>query len=330
MLLSAIALTAAIGFIDYLTSPELSSFAFYAIPILLVTSSEGRLAGFLMALCCAAVWALALGGGTHYQTGAGLLLALASRFVFFALVVVAASAARERREADRERIEVLERTRRLEEEVRCIEEREQQRIGRELHDGLCQDLAGIAALSTTLSRRLKATASVTEAASAEEIAGLLHEAIGEARDLARGLNPGGGVEASLPDALRRLALNIQRRFEVACTVESPEDFPALAEWQKVHLLRIAQEAVRNAVDHGKAKMIEIRLACRGAEGSLVIRDHGAGLGTDAPGREGMGKRTMRERARLLGGTLDIRGHKTTGTIVTCTFPVPGNGERSFA
>jgi len=327
MLLAAVASIAAIGSIDYLTSPELSSFAFYAIPILLVTSSEGRFAGFLTALSCAGVWALALIGGTHYQTAASLLLALTSRFVFFALVVVAASAAKERRESDRERIRVLERTRRLEEDIRRIEEREQQRIGRELHDGLCQNLAGIAALSTTLSRRLKATVSVPEAASAEEIAGLLHEAIAEARDLARGLNPGSGIEAPLPDALQRLALDVERRFGVACSVECPEGFPALAEERKVHLLRIAQEAVRNAVDHGKAKQIEIRLTHGGPEGSLVIRDHGTGLQADSRGHEGMGRRTMRERARLLDGTFEIRGDETAGTIVTCSFPLTHNDER---
>jgi signal transduction histidine kinase len=324
VLTAAALLTGVVGWIDYATGSELTFFPFYALPILMVVLSAGREAGHRAAVLTVLVWCLALYGGHPYQTYWGIVFAMASRYCFFALVVVASASVIEQRFSDRERIAMLERTRELETEVSRAGEKEQQRIGRELHDGLCQNLAGIAALSTTLARKLNTGDDPKLSAEAAEIAHLLHEAISEARDLARGLSLSGGIQDRLADALRGLALNVEKRFRVECEVEIAEGLPRLLPEVKMHLLRIAQEAVRNAIVHGETPRVEIRMERRGRGATLSIRDFGVGLPEDAPENVGMGRRTMRERARLLGGVLEMRRNEPQGTIVACHFPLAGN------
>jgi signal transduction histidine kinase len=189
----------------------------YTLPIVLVVFRIDRRTGFVLAFLCAiALWSAQI--GSHpYQTSWGFVLALASISFFFALVVVASGAVKAQWELGRGRIEMLERTQDLEREIVRTTEREQQRIGRELHDGLCQTLAGIAALSTTLCRRLAAKAESGESAAAAEITKLLNEAIHEARDLARGLGPVGLQGLDLAQALEALTLSIQRLYRVSCS-----------------------------------------------------------------------------------------------------------------
>jgi len=141
---------------------------------------------------------------------------------------------------------------RLEREVLEIVERERARLGRELHDGLCQNLAGIAALSSSLSRKLAANAESAASAAASEITGLLKDSIGQARDLARGLAPVGLDEAGLEGALETMALSVQHMFGVSCMAECDCSSLRIPPDVNAHLFRIAQEAVNNAVTHGRA------------------------------------------------------------------------------
>lgn len=210
----------------------------------------------------------------------------------------------------------------LEREVLEIADREKERLGRELHDGLCQTLAGISALSTTLSKRLAANSDCDGSAAAAEIARLLREAIGDARDLSRGLGPIGLKVADLEVALEGLALNIGRLFRVSCTFESKGPLPTLGHVVAAHLFRIAQEAVNNAVVHGRADRIEISLGGTGVKGLLSVRDNGVGLPDEAHQSEGVGLHTMAYRARLIGGSLDVRRLAPRGTAVSCVFPLP--------
>jgi len=217
------------------------------------------------------------------------------------------------------------RQKQLELEVLEIADREQERLGRELHDGLCQTLAGIAALSATLSRRLAANAD-TEASAAKEITTLLSEAIGDARDLARGLGPTGLQEAGLAATLEGLALNVRRQFHVACSLEHEGPFPKPGHEVAAHLFRIAQEAVHNALVHGRADRIAINLCAIDGEGLLRVSDNGVGLPEDAVRREGVGLHTMAQRTRLIGGALEVRRQLSGGTAVTCVFPLPATSD----
>ncbi len=209
----------------------------------------------------------------------------------------------------------------LEREILEVVDREQERLGRELHDGLCQSLAGIVALGSALSKRLAANSESASSAMAAEIATLLNASIVQARDLAHGLGPLGLNDAGLDDALEDLARSIRHLFRVACTFECERPSPGLRGGAAVHLVRIAQEAVNNAITHGKADRIEISLGSKGGQGLLNIMDNGVGLPVEAPTGEGVGLHTMAYRARLIGGSLEVGRRTRRGTAVTCAFPL---------
>ena len=222
----------------------------------------------------------------------------------------------------------ITRQKRLEIEVLEIADREQERLGRELHDGLCQSLAGIAALSSTLSRRLAAKSESDESATAVEITQLLKDTIGQARDLSRGLGPVDLNGTGLGGALEALALNVRHLFRVSCTFDCDRQLSGLCHEAEAHLYRIAQEAVNNAISHGQANRIEISLGCHDAKGLLSISDDGVGLPVEAQNPEGIGLHTMAYRARLIGGSFEIRRLPRRGTAVTCTFHLPERSDTS--
>ena len=210
----------------------------------------------------------------------------------------------------------------LEREILEIADRERARLGRELHDGLCQSLAGIAALASALSKSLATNDEPGSAAAAHEITQLLHQAIGEARDLARTLGPIAPSGAGLRCFLETLARNVSRTYGISCSFACDRSCPALRRETEAHLLRIAQEAVHNAIAHGRADQIEINLECVDGWGLLSIRDNGAGLSKDYRNHGGIGLHTMNYRARAIGGSLTLaRARPYGGTVVVCAFPV---------
>lgn len=213
------------------------------------------------------------------------------------------------------------RQKRMEQEIIGSIDRERERLGRELHDGLCQDLAGIAALGSTLARKLAATAGV-ESVAAREIAELLCQSIRSARDLARGHDPLNLQEIGLAASLADFCSTTSRRFGVACGFVCDERLPKVpADW-KPHLFRIAQEAVSNAITHGRAQRIEVRLVFLKSAGALTIEDDGVGL-PDEPARHlGSGLHTMAYRSRQIGASLELKRRLPRGTAVCCSFPMP--------
>ena len=322
VLLVALVLVALIGWFDYVTPWELNVSALYVLPIALVAFRTDRRLSFAFAMLCAVIWWLAQIESYPYQTTWGFALAVVTVSFYFAVVAAAGAAVKAQWELSRARIKMLERTQHLENEIRHASEQEQQRIGRELHDGLCQTLAGIAALSATLSSRLFVGFQSGASAAAAEITKLLNEAIGEARDLAHGLGPVAQQETDLPAVLENLALNVQHRFDVPCSLVCDGPFPGLGREVVSHLLRIAQEALNNAVAHGRVERIEIGLSSADGEGLLSIRDDGVGIPDAALQGGGIGLATMAYRARLIGGSFDVQRHSPHGTAVTCVFPLP--------
>ena len=214
------------------------------------------------------------------------------------------------------------RQKRQEREILEIVDQEKDRLGRELHDGLCQTLAGIAALSSTLARRLARGSESAASVDAREINTLLNEAIVEARNLAHSLGPLGLNAVGLAAMLQTLALNIHDRFRVSCTLECDWPMGRLSHDAEAHLYRIAQEAVNNAVVHGRAQQIEISLGVKDGEGLLLIRDDGVGISEEAGVADGVGMHTMAYRSRLIGGSLEVRRRSLRGTVVSCVFPIP--------
>ena len=206
--------------------------------------------------------------------------------------------------------------RRLEKEILEISDREQRRIGQDLHDGLCQQLAGIELMSQALEHKIAAR-SKSDAARAGEIAGHVREAIRQTRLLARGLSPVALESEGLMSALQELASNTEKIFHVECRFESEPPVPVTEPVMVTHLFRIAQEAISNAIKHGKATRILIRLTLQHGRILLRIADNGAGFAEDAPRQKGMGLRIMRSRAGMIGGTLAVENNPEGGARITC-------------
>jgi two-component system sensor kinase FixL len=210
----------------------------------------------------------------------------------------------------------------LEREILEISDGERERLGRELHDGLCQSIAGVAALTSALSRSLMANAQPEPAAAADEIVKLLNEMIGEARDLAHGLTPIGFNGTGLAGGLETLARSVRETQRVACTLALDSRCSGFRCETEAHLMRIAQEAVRNALVHGRANQIDMCLECVDGSGLFSIRDNGVGLPENDHDCDGIGLHTMDYRARAIGGSLTVARRPQGGTAVACTFPLP--------
>jgi PAS domain S-box-containing protein len=211
--------------------------------------------------------------------------------------------------------EIAER-RRLEREIIDAAEHEQMRIGQELHDGLGQQLTAVAFLTEVLAGQL-AERSLPEAGSAVRIGKLMEEAVSQARLLARGLAPVDLDADGLMAALDQLAVNARSLFGIACEFRCAAPVLVHDKSVAIHLYRIAQEAVTNAVKHSGARGVTISLAA-GCDGlTLKIADDGAGLPVDSlSSRAGMGLRTMRYRAKAVGAELAFETPEASGLIVT--------------
>ena len=212
----------------------------------------------------------------------------------------------------------------LERDILEISEREQERIGRDLHDGLGQELTGIAMLSTALAERVGHDRS----ADAEQVAELVHESIRHTRELARGLCPVNLEDDGLAAALELLCQRIDRLPDVHCRfVQSGDpsdaaDAAAPGETVATHLYRIAQEATTNAIRHGRARHIDVCLTSAGQTLSLSVTDDGVGIAAgNGPG--GMGIRLMQYRAKMCRGSLNILARQDGGTVVECVLQSTG-------
>jgi two-component system sensor kinase FixL len=212
----------------------------------------------------------------------------------------------------------------LEREILEITDGERERLGRELHDGLCQSLAGIAALASALSKSLAANDEPGAAAAANEIARLLLDAIGEARDLGHSLGPIDLSGAGLHGLLETLARNVGRTYQISCSFASNRSCCELRRETEAHLLRIAQEAVHNAIAHGRADQIDISLESVDGSGLLSIRDNGVGLSEDYRDHNGIGLHTLGYRARAIGGSVTLARRPHGGTVVACAFRLPAD------
>ncbi len=220
--------------------------------------------------------------------------------------------------------------RRLERQVIEVSEWEQQRIGQDLHDSLCQQLAGIGFLGKVIQQKLGARR-LSEAGDVAEVVSLIDDAITQTKGLARGLYPVGLETGGLTAALSELCRTIERRFGVSCAFECPRPVrvndPAIA----IHLYRITQEAVNNALRHGKPKRIVVRFAGSRGGAQLEIANDGKAFPKVLKRNRGMGLSIMKHRAAMIGASLDIRGRPEGGTSVICTFQnrrrVPREGRK---
>ena len=311
----AIALALVVGAVDYVTGYEVSMVLFYSVPILFIVWFCDRISGVLMAVFCTIVWWWADEAAGHLYTASWhqvweTLVILA----YFLLFVEVAT-------ATKSRIALLEHSRQLEQEIIRISEREQRRIGQDLHDGLCQYYAAIGCAAGSLKCNLEKLGSPA-AKSAAEIEELVMNGVWQARNLARGLAPVESEERGLQYALEDLAHVSGRLLGIDCSLICEDPVSVFDNTRANHLYRIAQEAINNATRHGKATVVNIRLSNADGLIRLSIEDNGVGLPLPLPASRGMGLSIMQYRARMVGGQLEIAPRPGGGTIVACSFQQP--------
>ncbi|MFN2541412.1 MAG: sensor histidine kinase [Chthoniobacterales bacterium] len=312
------ALLLAIGTLDLVTGYKFRLLPFYAVPLFVVGWFCGTTAGAVAAVLSGIVWWCAnwFGGDPDLQSWIAIW-ETGRHFGFFLLVAVAAAALRTKSDIAAARIALLEHSQRLEHEIVNISEAEQRRIGQDLHDGLCQYLAALTCSARSLEHDLQKLNLSMEAKAAGELAGLLQEAVVQTRDLARGLVPAHVAQLGIVVALESLAQSIRRLHGITCTFRFEGAVPNCDDKTAMHLYRIAQEAISNAMKHGKAKRIAISLD--GGEDHLTMRILDDGVGMPGFVATGSGLGIMRYRARISGGQLNIEQLKEGGSIVTCTI-----------
>jgi PAS domain S-box-containing protein len=205
----------------------------------------------------------------------------------------------------------------LEREILEISDREQARIGQDLHDGLCQKLVSLAFDNNALEEKL-AGKNVPDSAQVRRMGELLDDLINEARALSRGLFPVQLGTEGLGLALKQLAASTSARASVKCVVDCPETVMIHDDVIATHLYRIAQEAVNNALKHAAARNIEIRVSLLDDRLDLKVSDDGVGIPLPVGYTGGMGLHIMAYRARTIGGELNIQRRSGGGTLVCCS------------
>jgi len=208
----------------------------------------------------------------------------------------------------------------LQKQIMEISEKEQRRIGQDLHDSLSQQLGGIVFMGQVLYEKLK-KAGGNEAQDMEKMIVHLQNALTHTRDLAKGLYPT-LTEGGLGAALNELAVAVGELFNVTVTVECEEGLGTPSEAVTIHIYRIVQEALNNAIKHGKATRIAIRLFRKKNSIVLTVADNGVGF-PEKPNRKGLGLNIMEYRASSIGSSFEIEMRKNRGTVVKCIFAKSG-------
>jgi PAS domain S-box-containing protein len=218
---------------------------------------------------------------------------------------------------------------RLEQELLAISDREQSRIGRDLHDGLGQQLTAIEMMCHLLHENLSASdlGAMREELrrQAGEVGRSLRDAIALTRALSRGLAAVQLGTDGLHEALRNLARQTEAAGRVRCRFDCPEELHVTDQNTASHLFRIAQEAVNNALKHARPGEIQIKLARDNGVLRLEISDDGRGLPRGARSTRGMGLQVMQYRAHAIGATFAVGSAPAGGVTVTCTLPMEKHG-----
>ncbi len=207
---------------------------------------------------------------------------------------------------------------RLERELLEAGERERQRLGRDLHDGLGQHLHALFYMATLLETELKG-GSPGRAQEAGRLARQLEHGLELIRSLARGLQPVNPVPEGLMAALRELSERARTLYHVDSRFRCPAPVLIHRHSAANHLYRIAQEAVNNSMKHGKPTRLRVKLTATPKRIVLGIRDDGRGIGRRSARSQGMGLQVMQYRAETIGGSLAVQRHPQGGTEVVCTI-----------
>ncbi len=213
---------------------------------------------------------------------------------------------------------------RMEKEILEISNREQQRLGHDLHDGVCQQLAAIAYRAHILARHLN-DKNAAESSEAGDISDLINESLVQTRTVARGLFPVRLEEDGLAAAVEELTAGTGKLYNIQCNFSSNGTLPKMHNSVAMHLHFIAQEAILNAAKHSRATVINVNLLKENDDLVLSVEDNGVGFqATDRDGA-GMGIGIMQYRAKAIGAVLELRTQPGRGTQIVCKYHLQSDG-----
>jgi len=219
---------------------------------------------------------------------------------------------------------VIAERKRLETELLEIAENERRRIGLDLHDDLGQKLTGLSLMIKGVEHKLAIDRHPC-VAETRKVHALIEDIITHTHNLAHdfsALNAKGGDLASV---LKELAENVKRMFDISCGFSARGTIPPFPEDATMQLYKICQEAVSNAIKHGKAEHVWISLACLEHELVLTVKNDGLPFSEPEAAKNRMGLRIMNYRANTIGATLEVSPSGKSGAIVTCLMPLKNGG-----
>ena len=199
-------------------------------------------------------------------------------------------------------------------------ERERRRVGRELHDGIRQQLIGVKMLAQGLHRKMEQQG-FPDTPLMQEFIDIVGQANAQVRELINGLVPPQISAEYLTAALERLGRTTEQWYGILCTVTAPARVPVTDDEMANHLYYLAQEAMTNAAKHSKASQIDLVLRVTGDSLMLYVHDNGVGLPEDYDQRGSHGITNMRQRAELTGAEFTVSSGEHKGTTVTCILPL---------
>ena len=315
-----------VGWLDHKTGPAISFALFYVPPVAMAAWFGGRRVGLIAAFASAAAWFTAgIPESAQFSTPLIYCWNATSRLLIYSLVALLVAALRQQRDQLQTIIEQKNARLELEMAERALAEREiieagareQRRIAYDLHDDLGQHLVGIAFKAKLLGEKLQAT-DPAQAQEASMIARLANDAARQTRLTAHKLDGDNGA-IDLTTALPQLAAAVEENCRVRVSVNTSAcSVPASAQLA-VQLYRIAQEAVRNAIEHGRADKVEIYLVSHQEQIVLTVSDNGRGFDPGVAG-QGLGFRTMGSRAHSVGGSCEVES-RARGTTLICRVPI---------
>jgi len=201
-----------------------------------------------------------------------------------------------------------------------VQERERQRLSRELHDDLSQRLAVLAMEAEGLEQQLSRSSGV-DSSRLKEIKTNLVKLSMDVHALSRHLHPSILDELGLADAIASECESFRRRNGVMVNFQSENLPPQVPKRIAINIYRIAQEALRNIARHAKATIVDLTLLGQDGTILLTIKDNGRGFDPEGKRMPGLGLASMKERALLIGAEFAIHTQPGGGTVIEVTAPL---------
>lgn len=329
VVLVCIVFVTAVGLVDYATGYETFFFTFYLLAIFWGTWRVSTLFGGLLSALSVTAWVSAnIEAGAEFSNYFVPVWNAAIMFTIYLIIVLLLDRVKRINAELEQRVHLrtaaltreIQERQRLQKTLLEAGDHEQRRVGRELHDGLCQHLTGTSLAGHLLAKKLEAKLP-TEAAEAARLVRLLEEGIEMTRSLSHQLDPVELKTGQLKDHLEDLTTETRQHHPVDCRLVFNLPRP-LTDTTTTHLYRIAHEAINAALKRKGTKQITVNLETAANDIVLTITD-------DAPTAENAldiddSIRSLRYRADLIGAVLKLEKQTAGGSRLTCMVPFSGN------